>query len=470
MHKPIQINNLDLYFPHKICFENFNASLHYGSRIAIIGRNGSGKSTLLKILQGMLEPSAGHIDIPNDAIFGYLPQIIDDFTNLSGGERLNKALTKALNLQPNILLLDEPTNHLDQKNRQSLMRKLQNYAGTLIIISHDTELLRNCVDILWHIDAGKIYVFSGNYDDYIREIKLKQASLLQDLTKLKQQKKATHEKRMKEQQKAAKSRSKGKKNLARSKVTKMAADLKTMKAQQSQGKKLKNIDHRSQQLKKQLDDLYLPEVITPKFSIDHHASINKNLVQITNGNVGYGSCKPIVSGINLAVSGGDHIAITGDNGSGKSTLLRAIFGDPAIYKAGSWITPNLSDIGYLDQHYRALDMHQSAFEIISAAAPHWNHGEVRRHLNDFLFRKNEEINALVKTLSGGEKARLSLAKIAASPPSLLLLDEITNNLDMETKEHIIQVLKAYRGAMIVVSHEPDFLEAIDIHGQYDLSR
>lgn len=469
MHKPIQINDLDLYFPHKICFENFKATIHYGSCIAIIGRNGSGKSCLLKILQGMFEPSGGNINIPNDAIFGYVPQIIDDFTDQSGGERLNKALTGALSLQPNILLLDEPTNHLDQKNRQSLMRKLQNYAGTLIIISHDTELLRSCIDILWHIDNGKIHIFSGDYDDYIKNLKQKYASIEQDRTKLKQQKKTMHDKRMKQQQKAAKSRSKGKKNFARSKVTKMTADLKTMKAQHSQGKKSKNIDQRSQQLQKQLDDLYLPEVITPKFFIDHSVSVNKTLIQITNGSARYTQNNPIISGINLSILNSDRTSVIGDNGSGKSTLFKAILGDKNIHKTGDWIVPNPSDIGYLDQHYSALDAHQSAFEIISNAAPHWKHGEIRRHLNDFLFRKNEEINAPIKTLSGGEKARLSLAQIAANPPSLLLLDEITNNLDLETKEHIIQVLKAYGGAMIIISHEPDFLEAIGVYEQYDLN-
>ncbi len=114
------------------------------------------------------------------------------------------------------------------------------------------------------------------------------------------------------------------------------------------------------------------------------------------------------------------------------------------------------DIGYLDQHYGTLIPDKTVIETISDLVPAWSHAEIRRHLNDFLFRKNEEVNSPVSTLSGGEKARLSLAQIAAKTPKLLILDEITNNLDLETKEHVVQVLKAYPGAMIVISHEADF--------------
>jgi len=113
---------------------------------------------------------------------------------------------------------------------------------------------------------------------------------------------------------------------------------------------------------------------------------------------------------------------------------------------------------------------KTVLETISDLVPAWSHAEIRRHLNDFLFRKNEEVNALVSTLSGGEKARLSLAQIAAKTPKLLILDEITNNLDLETKEHVIQVLKYYPGAMIVISHEADFLEEIGISELVDVGK
>ena len=148
-----------------------------------------------------------------DAVVGYVPQVIIDHTDLSGGQRLNKAVTEALSLDPNVLLLDEPTNHLDKRNRKSLMRLLQNYRGTLIMVSHDKELLRHCTDILWHIDNGKVHIFSGNYDDYMREIKLKRSSIENELELLNRQKKGMHHKLMQEQQRSSKSKAKGQKSI-----------------------------------------------------------------------------------------------------------------------------------------------------------------------------------------------------------------------------------------------------------------
>src|SRR5579885_3206303 len=130
MHNPILIKNISLYFPHKICFQDFSHQINYGDRIAIIGRNGSGKSSLLKIIQGLIEPSEGHVNIPNNVIFGYIPQNIEKYPELSGGQRLNKVLTQILAQKANVLCLDEPTNHLDQRNRTSLLRMLNHYQGT----------------------------------------------------------------------------------------------------------------------------------------------------------------------------------------------------------------------------------------------------------------------------------------------------------------------------------------------------
>ena len=151
-------------------------------------------------------------------------------------------------------------------------------------------------------------------------------------------------------------------------------------------------------------------------------------------------------------------------------MIKAILDNESVIKSGNWHTPKVSDIGYLDQHYGTLSAEKTVLETIAELVPTWTHIEVRRHLNDFLFRKNEEVNALVRTLSGGEKARLSLAQIAAKTPKLLILDEITNNLDLETKEHVTQVLKAYPGAMIVISHEADFLEEIGINEVVDVNK
>lgn len=465
MHKPIHVKNISLSFPHKTCFDDFSVHIPYGSRIAIIGRNGSGKSTLLNILSGTHEPTNGEIVVPDDVRMGYVPQVIDDFESLSGGQRLNKALTQALSQDPNVLLLDEPTNHLDLANRKSLLRMLHSYSGTLIIVSHDIELLRNCIDTLWHIDNGRVHVFTGNYDDYHRELHLKRAALEQDLSRLDRQKKDMHQVLMKEQARASKSRAKGEKHIDQRKWPTVVSGAKARRAEETSGRKQSEISLKKQELTERLSDLRLPEIIKPKFSLSSSEMGNRTLVSIIEGTVGYGD-DPIFRDINLSVATGDRVAIMGDNGSGKSTLIRGILGDPYVIKTGQWHVPSLKDIGYLDQHYGTLSPNKTVLETIQDLVPDWTHADIRRHLNDFLFRKNEEVDALVSTLSGGEKARLNLAQIAAKTPKLLILDEITNNLDLETREHMIQVLKGYPGALIIISHDEDFLKEIGVENRY----
>lgn len=250
----------------------------------------------------------------------------------------------------------------------------------------------------------------------------------------------------------------------------MASNAKAGRAEETSGRKKSAIDKRKSDLTESLSDLRLLEIIVPKFSIEGSNAARGIVVQISGGSVGYSENQPILSGIILSLGSGERLAITGDNGSGKSTLIKAILGDESVCKTGEWHLIKREDIGYLDQHYGTLYPDKTVLETIADLVPHWSHAEIRRHLNDFLFRKNEEVNAFVSTLSGGEKARLSLAQIAAKTPKLLILDEITNNLDLETKEHVTQVLKAYPGAMIVISHDTDFLEEIGISEVVDVRK
>ncbi len=456
----IHINQLGISFPHKTCFEDFSTQIHHGSRIAVIGQNGSGKSTLLKTLQGQFEPSSGSVHTSHDVIFGYVPQVINEFELVSGGQRLNKALTKVLSMDPNVLLLDEPTNHLDSHNRNSLMRMLRQYAGTLIMVSHDVEFLNACVDTLWHIDNGKVHVFSGNYNDYMREIKIQHTSIEQELSRLDRQKKDVHQSLMKEQERSSKRKTYGEKKYADDKMALRSAQ---GWGENTRNKNKKMIATTKNDLLEKLSTLRLPEVITPKFSINVADISNRVLVSITNGSIGYKSNETILENINLSLGPKSRTAIQGNNGSGKSTLLKAILGDPSILKSGSWHTPN--DIGYLDQHYNTLAGEKSVLETIAELVD-WTHAEIRRHLNDFLFRKNAEVNAKVDQLSGGEKVRLSLAQIAANTQKLLILDEITNNVDLSTKMHLLDFLNAYPGGYIIVCHDEGFLEKLQLDDVY----
>lgn len=463
MHKPFHILNLGLSYANKTCFHEFSTEILYGARIAIIGNNGSGKSSLLKLLLGQLEFSEGEIKRPSDSIFGYVPQIIDEFPSLSGGQRFNKALTKALALSTNILILDEPTNHLDQHNRRALFRLLDSYQGTLIVVSHDKQLLRQTVDTLWHIDKGKIHVFSGNYDDYCFELATQQRTLAQELSRLDKQKRDSHKKLMKEQERAKKRKIYGEKKYGDDKLALRSAQ---GRGQATANKNKKGIAVEKKSVLEQLAELKQAEIIKPKFNLKAAQLFGKPLITIQDGVAGYS--QPILTQINFSLESTERLAIKGANGCGKTTLIKAILNQSTLRKAGNWYTPKPEDIGYLDQHYSTLEAQLSVFDSIQRLGLNWHPQEIRCHLNRFLFRKNEEINTLIKHLSGGEKARLCLAHIAAKTPKLLILDEITNNLDLETREHLIQVLKDFPAAIIAISHDDDFLQAIQIKRVYHI--
>lgn len=437
MHKPIQFQNLSLSFPHKTCFA------------------------------GLIDPSEGEIKYPTECRVGYVPQLIDAFDSFSGAQRFNKALTEALSLSPDILMLDEPTNHLDYNNRRSLIRMLRAFEGTLIMVTHDVELLNATVEIIWHIDNGRVAVFSGSYDDYQREMKIQRAAIADELADLNRKKEQAHHALMQEQTRAKSSRVRGEKHIQQRKWPTIVSDTKARNAQETSGRKKSAINHKKQELIERLSECRVPEIIEPKFSLNGIES-NQTLVTISGGFVGYEENSFILQNLSLSIKSRERIAIQGNNGSGKSTLVKAILGDNSIIKQGEWILPRSQEIGYLDQHYGTLSQDMTVLDTLSALLRDRPYLDIRIHLNDFLFRKNEEVAAKVSTLSGGEKARLSLAQIAAITPKLLILDEMTNNLDLETREHVIQVLQNYPGAMLVISHDADFLTAIGVTDWYDL--
>jgi ATPase subunit of ABC transporter with duplicated ATPase domains len=458
IHKPIIIKDLNLSFPHKTCFENFNYIISYGSKIALIGNNGSGKTSLLRMISNQ----------NSDAIIGYVPQIIDEESPLSGGERLNKAISSAISLRPNLLLLDEPTNHLDSKNRRSLMRMINNFDGTAIISTHDVELIKNCTDIIWHIHDGIIEVFSGEYENYITNKASDRENIEDEIHHLKKQSKEMHKKLMKEQERASKSKDRGAKNISNRKWPTIVSEAKASRAEQTSGKKKSVIDNRKSDLIDSLKSKKLPEVINPKFSITSSEIGNKTLLHIISGSVWYEEGKIIASDINIKISAKDRVAIKGNNGSGKTTILKAILNDKSVQKSGGWYIVDIEEIGYLDQNYSSLNPKNTVFETIQNLMGSWSNNDIREHLNSFLFKKNEAVNTIVRDLSGGEKARLCLAQIAAKTPKLLILDEITNNLDLETKKHVAQVLKDYPGGLMIVSHEDKFLDEICVSHNFHL--
>jgi ATPase subunit of ABC transporter with duplicated ATPase domains len=465
MQKIITINELNLQFGAKELITNFSQNIYAHERIAIIGRNGSGKSSLLKILAQEIHDNA--VQLQSGLQLAYVPQLSENNSTQSGGERFNSNLSQALASYPDVLLLDEPTNHLDQHNRKSLIKLLHHFSGSLIIVSHDLELLNNCVDTLWHINHGRVTVFNGKYSDYLHEQQLKQQNLLTQVAELKQQQRTSHQNLMQEQQRAKNSRQKGEKSIINRKWPTITSQAKARRAEMTAGQKQRQMREQREDVNTQLADIFVHEEIVPRFNLTHQAT-RRSIVQLNQVSIGYDTDNPLLQNVNLQISGNDKIVLLGANGSGKSSLFKALLQNKHLIITGEIIAPELSKIGYLDQHYANLAPELSAVEIIADIAPQWTTAEIRNHLNSFLLRKNEEVLIPCKYLSGGELVRLSLATIAANPPVLLLLDEITNNLDIETKQHVLTVLNNYPGAYLLICHEEEFVKQLALDYVYQI--
>ncbi|XWO14221.1 Vitamin B12 import ATP-binding protein BtuD [Candidatus Hepatincola sp. Pdp] len=472
----VSIQNLSLSFPDKICFKNFTYIVNHRDKIGIIGNNGTGKSSLLKLINNFQEYEVnqqveGKIVVLNKASIGYIPQFIpaDNELHLSGGERFSQLFFQQIRYNPNLLLLDEPTNHLDINNRTHLIKCLKNFKNTLIVVSHNVELLSNCVNILWHIQDNTIHTFKGKYNHYMNSLNSRHTAIQKELLALTKQQKKQHNNLMQQEQLVAKRKQKGLKKIANKRIMPSVAHTLINNAEKSQGNRLKDINSKKQLLLNQLSQLNVPEIIKPKF---HFYSLskpsNKFLLSIHDGNVGYKNNSPILKNINLNLSYGDRIAITGNNGSGKSTLVKGILGDPHVIRTGVFSTPNKVDIGYLDQHYELLNSQETILESLEKIMPSWTQNDIRLHLHDFLFKSNECVNKLIKHLSQGEKVRLALCHIGAKTPNLLILDELSNNLDMETKNHVISVLYSYKGSILIIDHDEQFLNNLGVTSYYHL--
>lgn len=463
----IKFHDVGFCLPHKVCFSSFNATIFEGQKVAIIGNNGAGKSTLLRMMVQEIPVELGHITILPGVRIGYVPQVMTMRDTLSGGEHFNRRLSKVLAHAPDILLLDEPTNHLDQKNRDALVSMLKNSSKTLVVATHDEELLRTMFDVFWSIDEGDIQIFTGQFADFLDLKEKKRAMLVHKRSLLKKVEEKMHQALMQEQQRAKKSRLKGEKSIVNKKWPTIVSSAKARRAEETAGKKKSQVRHERDEIAKEFAKAFLAEIVAPQFYFSSPRTPRGVIISVQQGSIGYKD-HTLLHDVNWSLSYGERIALVGNNGCGKSSFFKALLKDPTCTRHGLWQCPPLHEIGYLSQSYENLVSDRTVLSTITELCPQWNLQEVRRHLNDFLFRKNEEVSIKVKDLSGGEKARLSLCAIAAKAPSVLLLDEITNNLDFSTKKHVIKVLNSYKGALVVISHDPAFLLELNLSRMYEI--
>ena len=465
----ISLRNISLSFGGEPVFDNLNLLIHSHDRIALVGRNGSGKSTLLKVLQGFVIQDEGERMLSKSLSIGYLEQDpnLSKFTTLhdyvysgvsesnfhliemtrkslkldlglyisdsSGGERRRAALTKLIAGEHDLMLLDEPTNHLDVEAIEWLESELKSSSKSFVIISHDRMFLSNLTkDTVW-VDRGKARRCSvgfGGFEEWRDKVWREEDDKIHKLNR---------------------------KILSESR---WAVEGISARRKRNQGR-LKNLQKLRDQKKS-----YIPRLGKANMILASEKKSGQLVVDAKNINKNFAN-KCIIKDFSIQIKQGDRIGIVGPNGIGKTTLIKIILGevqpDLGEIKLGS----NLI-IAKFDQMREQLNLENSLLQNltddpniqnVSKAGQILVRGKskhVAGYLKDFLFSE-AQLRSPVKSLSGGEKARLLLAKIMTKESNLLILDEPTNDLDLETLDILQEVIAEYQGTVLLISHDRDFL-------------
>ena len=454
----IQFDSVDLSFSGESLFEDVSFSLQKGERCGFVGRNGSGKSTLLKLIAGEMEADSGSISIPKDYRIGYLQQHIHftqptlleeaalglpiderdllykaekilfglgfteedlekDPGQFSGGYHLRLHLAKVLISEPDCLLLDEPTNYLDILSIRWLENFLEKWKGEFLLISHDREFMDRVSTHTMGIHRGKIRKIRGTTIDFFQQIL--QEEEVHEKTRVKMEKKQTQAIRF---------------------VERFGA--KATKATQAQSR-LKQLE-REPVLEK------LNAISQLSFHFREAPFPGKKMLEAKELRFSY-TDDPLIHDCSIAIEKGQRIGIIGKNGRGKSTLLRLLAGDLKPLEGQRESSEN-TKIGYFGQtHIQRLDPNRRIEDEISSANPKLNFTEVKAIAGLMMFSGDLSAKK-ISVLSGGEKSRVLLAKIIANPCNLLLLDEPTHHLDIESIEAMIDALEDFEGAVVIVTH------------------
>ena len=497
----LRFDEVSLEFGELKILSEAEFSIETGERVCLIGRNGAGKSTTLKLISGEIEPDRGEIVRTQGLVISQLAQTLPDamdlcvrdvvraglndievlledyqrrskldldrhgmqelealhakidahegwhieqrvdtvitdlnlpadkkMNELSGGWRRRVALAKALVQKPDLLLLDEPTNHLDIATIKWLEDRVYSYPGAVIFITHDRAFLQRLATRIVEIDRAKLTSWPGNYDDYLRR---KDKALEDEATA-----NARFDKKLGEEEawirqgiKARRTRNEGR-----------ARALMKMR------------EERAQRVS--------PEA-TARIHIEEAEQSGRKVIRAKNVSYGYGG-EPLIEGFSIKIMRGDRIGLIGNNGVGKTTLLRLLLGQLEPQTGTIKHGTNL-EIGYFDQLRQTLDLEKSVAYNVGDGRTYIRLNGKDRHvvgyLKGFLFSP-KRAETPVKALSGGERNRVILAKLFTRPANLLVLDEPTNDLDIETLEVLEQKLCEYNGTLIVVSHDREFLDNV----------
>ncbi|MFM9376717.1 ABC-F family ATP-binding cassette domain-containing protein [Gordonia sp. VNK21] len=509
----ITLRDLTFEWPDgSIALDHVNGTFSTG-RTGLIGRNGAGKSTLLRLIAGELRPSAGHIDTIGEV--GYLPQTLtlrpdttvgellgiepileamraiesgdadprhfdtigDDWdiearadealdqigfsaadldrrvAEVSGGESMLIAITGLRLRRTPITLLDEPTNNLDRATRARLAGFVDEWPGTLVVVSHDLELLEH-MDNTTELYGGSLDTFGGPYSAWKAHQEQEQAAAAQAARSAQQTLKVEKKQRIEAETKLARRERTGRKTQRDGGIPKIVAGNRASKAQVSAGSMRSTLDDKVQAAQAALD------AADARVRDDEHIHLDLPDPDVPRGRR---LAELEDQDRTVVVQGPERVALVGPNGAGKSTLIHQLLGrtEPVAGRPhGRLVTDR---VGYLPQRLDGLDDDAGAIENVQAVAPATPPGTIRNQLARLLLR-GDSVDRPVRTLSGGERFRVCLARLLlADPPAqLLIMDEPTNNLDITSVEQLAEALDAYRGALLIVSHDVTFLERIGV--------
>jgi ATPase subunit of ABC transporter with duplicated ATPase domains len=520
----IVVSNLSFAWPDDTpVFSGLSFTVPEG-RTGLIAPNGAGKSTLLRLIAGEYTPTAGAVAV--DGTLAYLPQSLpldghlsvadvlgvspviaaldalaagdssdavftaigEDWDieersqvqlarlglgeialdrrlgTLSGGEVISVGLAARLLARPDVLLLDEPTNNLDIDARHRLYDALDDFGGTLLLVSHDRVLLDR-VDRIAELRGGEIRYHGGNFSSFAEALEAAQLAAAADVRNSEQLLRREKRQMQQARERAAKRSSTAARNVKDAGLPKIVAGKLKRDAQESAARADDVHAKRVEDARQRLDDaeravrdddaivLDLPDTEVPA---------GRTVVAVRSVRFAHGSRELFAdSGIDLDVRGPERIALTGPNGAGKSTLLRVLGGELSAGQGEVQRTDGR--IAYLSQRLDLLDPTHTVAESLASSAPSLSHTRRMHLLAQFLFR-GDRIHLPVSALSGGERLRATLMCVlyAEPAPQLLLLDEPTNNLDLVSVAQLESALNSYRGALIVVSHDEPFLDAIGV--------
>jgi ATPase subunit of ABC transporter with duplicated ATPase domains len=479
-------------------WRDINVSLG-NHKIGLIGDNGVGKTTLLRVLVGELSPTTGTVHRIGN--ISYLPQqlalkpqqkiseLFDlgydrlnirpeqkkiiaalnlnklDFelplNKASGGEKTKLLLGRAFWCKPDVIVLDEPTNNLDEAARHHLYDLIFNWSRGILIVSHDRSLLR-LMDEIWELTATGLKKYSGHYDDYLVQKNSDQAAAARQFQTAKKTLRQTKNQAQLAQEKQQRKARRGHRNIHRLGVSQAVIDKMRDTSESTTSRiRLQHVNKikRVAELMQQAKDKILPENVINLDLPLTKVPTGKMVLEIKDLGFAYGR-QSIINNLNLSVFGPARLAVHGDNGSGKTTLAKLIMGQ--LKPQTGQLTVGVKRISYLDQDIALLDPAATLLNNLMRISE-LGAAESRHILARYLFRSDTP-EKKVNMLSGGEKIRAALACIFSGPqpPQLLILDEPTNNLDMHSIEKFESALSNYYGAMLVISHDQDFLNNIGV--------